>query len=239
MNRKDLEVYVARLQREFSDAYETQRAAAVHAVTLMRRLTLATALLDTFTVEPDLLPTELPDPVEPPQSTTSLQLVDGPEKDPGPGSSTVNDYEQVAAIVKTAAAERRPVSVVLMETFGITRSHATTLIGRCKERGLLPRDLRSLSSGPVRPVPDAAPPAAPVAADASDIGTGDSPTDARNAEPECDNGGNEIPRDVTPQATTTSMEWDLPKRRPSTEPDPEVPRRAVPRAHGGSGVAFA
>ena len=38
--------------------------------------------------------------------------------------------------------------------------------------------------------------------------------------------------------STASMEWDLPKRRRERDAAPELPRRAVPRARGLSGMAL-
>lgn len=204
MNRVDLEEYVTELRQEFAAAYDAQRVACERAVMLMRRLDRAEALLELFADDP------LPD-VSPPPSPRSLGLVDGPCKEiPGAGSSTVTDYEAVAATVTAAVAERRPVSVALMEKFGITRTHATTLIDRCKSRGLLPRDLRTMYASPRskshEQPPDPEPPSA--------VDPVNQPDGA--AEP-----------------TASSMEWDLPKRRREPEPTPEVPRRAMPR-HGGA-----
>lgn len=148
MDLAAIEEYVAGLRQEFADAYETQRVACETAVLVMRRLALAEALLDTYTTEPPpLLPTEL---VPPPQRDLAAPAA---TKDPGPGSSTVVDYEAVAEVVRTAMTLRRPVSVAIMETFGVSRTHATTLIDRCKAQGLLPRDLRTSRADESSPAP--------------------------------------------------------------------------------------
>lgn len=267
MNRKDLEVFVTRLRREFSAAYEAERTAAAHAVILMRRLELTEALLETFAdataARCDKPGDEIPEDVTadpaPPAAVEPrpLDLAGGPTKDAGPGSATVIDYDLVAAVVREATAERRPVSVALIEAFGITRTHATTLIDRCKSRGLLPRDLRTLYSAPnAKPTDRSSGSALSNTIPDSPV---PSPTDSgalvedRNLhgtppegdDPSCSAGSTATPGRAasagerpTPTNTSTSMEWDLPARRRPREEAPDMPRRVTPR-HGGNGLAIA
>ena len=174
MNRKDLEVYVARTRKEFAAAYESQRVAGEHAVMLMRRLELAEALLDTFTdadISGSARLTEAP--------KTGNRAAPAPSEPPA--SSGVPCPEPGCTFIASNPAG-----------LSIHKGRMHKAVPRAAVSNIRGGD----STANVGPAPTSAP-------------------------------------KPPPSGSGESMEWDLPKRRRTSEPAPDLPRRAVPRAHGG------
>lgn len=238
MNRKDLEVFVARLRREFAAAYEAERAAAAHAVLLMRRLVIAEALLDTF-IEPaddeharssgpglsETIPASpVPSPSDSGPTVEGRNLHETPPEvgdDPSCSDGSTATHGRAASTGESPAPTNTPRSRKGISHAPHAPRECAKGCGRVFTHGPAAKSHERRCDGP-SPTPEPRAKARDRAQPAT------TPKAVPAAKPE--------PRFPAP---ATSMEWDLPKRRESTEPDPEMPRRAIPRHGGGSGVAIA